>query len=136
MKTMARKKTTKKVEKNYNDDTTALAELRKLVSKFCRDREWDQFHGAKDLAIGLTTESAELLEIFRFQTQNDIDLLLKDSKKRQDIANELADCLFFLLRFSERYSFNLSDSLVKKLALSGQKYPVEKFRGSNRKYNE
>ena len=123
-------------EKKLQDSQTPILELKSLVKKFCKDRDWDQFHGAKDLAIGLITESSELLEIFRFKNETEISEALSDPEKREDISNELADCLFFILRFSERFNFDLSEGLNKKLALSAEKYPVAKFRGSNKKYNE
>lgn len=106
------------------------------VKKFCEVRDWDQFHSAKDLAIGLTTESAELLDLFRFKSDLEIEERLKETGFREKTSDELADVFFFILRFAEKNGFNLTESLQKKLAKNEIKYPVSTSKGSNRKYNE
>jgi len=113
-----------------------ISELSKLVSEFCKERDWDQYHMAKDLAIGITTEASELLVLFRFKTGEEIDEFLSIQEGRRMVGQELADVLFFLLRFAERYDLNLSEELVNKLDLNRIRYPIEKARGSNKKYNE
>lgn len=106
------------------------------IEEFCRDRDWDQFHDIKDLAIGVSTESAELLEIFRFRSKIECEKMFEDVNKRGEIEDELADILFFILRISGRYKIDLIKSLEKKMKKNAAKYPVEKSRGSNKKYNE
>jgi len=113
-----------------------LSELSKMVSCFCKEREWDQYHMAKDLAIGISTESAELLALFRFKNENEIEELLSSSEGRLKAGHELADVLFFLLRFAERYNFDISEELLKKLELNRKRYPIDKAKGSNKKYDE
>ena len=83
------------------DDKTSIEELKKRVQTFCEDRDWDQFHNPKELSIGLITESAELLEHFRFKDDEQMKELFKDNKKREEIEHELADSLFFILRFAK-----------------------------------
>lgn len=120
-----------------SDDTKAtLQQLKDFVGTFCRDREWDQFHGPKDLAIGLITEAAELLEEFRFKSDAEIAHALADRSQRKKIGDELADCLFFVLRFAQRFDFDLAQGFADKMAQNGKKYPVEKAKGKNLKYNE
>ena len=106
------------------DQKTSVEELKKLVHEFCEERNWGQYHAPKDLAIGAVTEASELLEIFRFLSRDEEFSAIQDDKKRQEMADELADVLFFLLRFSRMYNFDLSDSLRKKLVKNAQKYPV------------
>lgn len=71
-------------------------ELRTDIREFCEERSWTQFHTSKELAIGLSTESNELLEMFRFKYRVDQEALLADAEKRADVEAELADVLFFV----------------------------------------
>lgn len=105
------------------------------VRKFCEERDWDQFHSPKELSIGLITEASELLEHFRFQSDEQITALLSDATSREEIEDELADCLFFILRFAGRQNVDLGRALDRKIAKSAAKYPVDKARGNNRKYD-
>ncbi len=109
--------------------------LKEEIRKFCEDRNWDQFHGIKDLAIGVATEAAELLEIFRFQSENQCESLIQ-GERRKEISDELADVLFFVLRIAQKYNIDLDAAFREKMQKNAQKYPVEKARGSNKKYNE
>lgn len=114
----------------------SLIDLTYRVRSFCEARDWDQFHGPKDLAIGVITEASELLEHFRFLSDEQALWLLKDSQKKADIEEELADILFFLLRFSQRFNIDLGQALIRKIEESEKKYPLEKAKGSNKKYTE
>ena len=118
------------------DDKTNIKQLKEMVKTFCEERDWDQYHNAKDLAIGIITESSELLEHFRFKSETEVDDLFKEKIKKEEISEELADVLFFILRFAEKYHIDLSDELKKKLDKNVQKYPIEKAKGSNKKYTE
>ncbi len=118
------------------DESTTIAKLKGDVRLFCEVREWDQYHNAKDLAIGISTEASELLEIFRFKDKDDVTAILVDKKSRALIGEELADVLYFLLRFAQMEGIDLSDELARKLAMNEKRYPVDKAKGSNRKYDE
>ena len=118
------------------DDETPLSSLKARARAFCEERDWDRFHGARDLAIGIVTEAAELLELFRFRSDREIDALLADPEQRRRVEHEAADVLFFLVRFAQRYGIDLAAAFEAKLALNAERYPVEKARGSNRKYTE
>ena len=113
------------------DDTRSIEELKREVKDFCEARDWDQYHSAKDLAIGLSTEAAELLEIFRFQSEAEESALMK--KCRTEISEEISDCLFFILRFAQKYNFDLDECFHNKMKKNAQRYTVEKARGSNTK---
>jgi NTP pyrophosphatase (non-canonical NTP hydrolase) len=112
-----------------------IEKLKEEIKNFCEARDWDQFHGIKDLCIGVATEAAELLEIFRFQSEKQSESLIKD-KKKKEVSDELADVLFFVLRIAQKYDIDLADAFRKKMKKNKEKYPVEKARGSNKKYNE
>ncbi len=118
------------------DNKTTISELKSIVQKFCEDRNWDQFHDPKELAIGVVTEAAELLDIFRFKSKEQMNDLLNDSSRRNDIEEELADTLYFLLRFAQLYDIDLSDVIAKKVEKNEKKYPLDLAKGSNKKYTE
>lgn len=118
------------------DDSTTLAALKDVVRTFCEERDWDRFHGPRDLAIGIVTEAAELLDRFRFKDDAECRALLADPARRAGVEDELADTLFFVLRFAERSGIDLAEALRRKLAQNADRYPVAKVRGSNRKYTE
>ena len=120
----------------FNDDCTVVADLKARVREFVTARDWDQYHYPKDLAIGLAIEAAELLEQFRFRSNEEVEGLLADPKQRQRVAHELADVLYFVLLMCANLGLDASSILEEKLDLSAQRYPVEKARGRNLKYTE
>ncbi len=106
------------------------------IEQFCKDRNWDQFHTPKELAIGAVTEAAELLDLFRFLSDQQIEDMLTDENGRAKIGQELADILYFLLRFSQLYGFDLLEEVDKNMSINEAKYPVKLSRDCNLKYNE
>jgi NTP pyrophosphatase (non-canonical NTP hydrolase) len=118
------------------DSETSLQQLKEKIRKFCEARDWDQYHGAKDLVIGIITESSELLEHFRFKSEKEIQEMFNSPEKKAKMSEELADTLYFILRLAQRYDIDLTDALNKKMEKNEERYPVEKARGSNKKYTE
>lgn len=118
------------------DSENNINELKKLVEKFCDDRDWEQFHNPKDLTIGISTEANELLSLFRFKNKEDMEVMLKNLNKREEIEDETADIFFFLLRFAQMNNIDLSEVLKRKIEKNNKKYSIEKFKGSNKKYSE
>ncbi len=105
-----------------------------LIKEFCKQRDWDQFHDPKELAIGMSTEANELLSLFRFlDKQQTLEAL---TNKRELIEDELMDVLFFVLRFAQRYDVNIEEAFMRKMASNDEKYPVDLVKGKNKKYNE
>jgi NTP pyrophosphatase (non-canonical NTP hydrolase) len=119
-----------------SDKTTTIAELESIVGRFSEDRDWDQFHNGKDLAIGIVTESSELLQWFRFKTETQVDDLFRHSDSREGICEEISDVFYFLLRMAQRYHIDLTTELKKKIEKNEKRYPVKKYKGSNKKYSE
>lgn len=113
-----------------------LEQLKRQVKMFCEERDWDQFHSPKELAIGLSTESNELLDLFRFKNEEQMKEMMENGISREHISEELADVFFFLLRFSQMYQFDMTQGLVDKIKKNNEKYPADKVRGNNLKYNE
>lgn len=113
------------------DDVKALiAALR----NFALEREWDQFHAPKNLAAALSVEAAELLEHFQWMSE-DQSRHLSDEKKRE-VAQELADVFLYLLQLSDKLDVDLYKAAWSKLEANAAKYPVERAKGSSKKYTE
>lgn len=113
---------------------TQLEQLQALVSAFCDQRDWAQYHSLKELTIGLSTESNELLQLLRFKSDEEILALLKT--KPELIQDELADVFYFLLRIADLYQIDLDGALRSKMIQNEAKYPIEKSKGKNLKFNE
>ena len=101
-----------------------MQDLKEKVRKFCDERNWDRYHNAKDLAIGIITEASELLVQFRFKSEKEVERLFKGSKTREAICDEVVDILHTLLRFAQKYGIDLSAELEKKMKKNVKKYPV------------
>jgi dCTP diphosphatase len=119
-----------------SDQTTTVAQLRQRIRSFVRERDWEQYHHPKDLAVGLAIEAAEVMEHFRFRSNEEIAARLRDPAYLRSIGHELADVLYFVLLTCDYLDLDASSLLEQKLALSAERYPVELARGSNRKYTE
>lgn len=109
-----------------DDKNTTFEELKTVVQHFCEERKWDPYHSPKDLAIGLVTESSELLEIFRFVRERELTDMMHDPASRGKMADELADSLYFILRFAQLYKFDLSKCISEKMEKNRIKYPPPK----------
>jgi len=118
------------------DSDTTIEELKDEVKQFSESRDWDQYHNAKELAIGLSTEAGELLDMFRFKSYEQVNALFRNPARKERIEEEMADALFFLLRLAQRYQLDLSEGFRKKMMVNEKKYPVELVRGRNEKYTE
>ncbi|MBE5736689.1 MAG: nucleotide pyrophosphohydrolase [Clostridiales bacterium] len=117
------------------DNKVTLEELKNQVKDFCEQRDWDQFHNPKELAIGISTEANELLQLFRFKSEEDMEALMV-SDKRIEVEEELADVLYFVLRFAQMNNIDLSAAVTNKIEKNNKKYPIEKSKGCNKKYDE
>ncbi|MFW6286229.1 MAG: nucleotide pyrophosphohydrolase [Nanoarchaeota archaeon] len=120
----------------FNDKDITINELKKIVQDFCEKRNWDQFHSPKELAIGVSTEAGELLDHFRFKSDEQMKKMFQDLDRKQEISEEIADVFFFLLRFVQMYDIDLSKSLNDKVEKNEKRFPVEKWKNNNLKYNE
>ena len=98
-----------------------IREAMELVKRFCEERDWDQFHNPKDLAIGIVTEASELLELMRFKTLEECEQMMSDSLYSGKIRDELSDVFYFVLRFAQMNDINLYDALEKKIKSNEEK---------------
>ncbi len=112
----------------------ALRALQERLAMFAAERDWEQFHSPKNLAMALSVEVAELVEEFQWLTgQQSFSL---DVEHRERVRLELADVFIYLLRLSDRLGIDLLAAADAKIVLNERKYPVERVRGDARKYTE
>lgn len=112
-----------------------LDSLTRLVTAFRDERDWAQFHSLRNLIVSLNLEAGELLELTQWQSDATIETLPDDSLGREALEDECADILLYLLLIADRAGIDLAAATRAKLAKNAAKYPVERFRGSSRKYN-
>jgi NTP pyrophosphatase (non-canonical NTP hydrolase) len=111
-----------------------LIKLRDELRQFAADRDWEQFHTPKNLAIALSVEAAELLEHFQWLTPEESQRL--PAEKCSAIRLEMADVLLYLVRLADRLGIDLAASAFDKVAINAKKYPVALSKGSSKKYTE
>ncbi|MDB5293799.1 MAG: RS21-C6-like protein [Phycisphaerales bacterium] len=113
---------------------STLADLTQRVLAHRDERHWAQFHTPKELAISLSVEASELLALMQWKTGPELDETL--AAKKEQVRDELADCLHSLLLLADHMKVDLGEALEQKLKKDAAKYPVDKARGKNVKYNE
>jgi NTP pyrophosphatase (non-canonical NTP hydrolase) len=118
------------------DETMTIEQLRMAAVGFRDERNWKQFHDPKNLAIGLAVEAGELLELFLWKREAEVEAFILSGRGKERLREELADVLIFLLYLSEACSADLSDAVKRKISLNAKKYPPGKSTGSSKKYDE
>ena len=108
--------------------------LRAQILAFRDERDWDQFHQPKELAMALSIEASELLEHFLWKSTKEVEERI--ATRREDIADELADVAVYLIELADKVGVDLPTAIQRKMAKNAIKYPVEKAKGSNKKYSE
>lgn len=103
-------------------------EIIKALLKFRDERDWEQFHNPKDLALAINIEAGELLELFLWKGA--------EEAKVDRVKEELADIFSFAFLMAEKYQFNIKDIILEKIKKNSEKYPIEKAKGTAKKYNE
>lgn len=103
-------------------------EIIQALIKFRNERDWEQFHNPKDLALAISIESGELLELFLWKSA--------DEANPEKIKEELADIFSFAFLLADKYGFDVKEIVLDKIKTNGEKYPVNKAKGTSRKYNE
>ena len=113
---------------------STLRALQERLAAFAAERDWDQFHSPKNLAMALSVEAGELVEEFQWLTEEQSQTL--DAKRRERVRLELADVFIYLLRISDRLGIDLIAAADAKIELNEQRYPAERVRGDSRKHTE
>ena len=105
-----------------------LEELREAVVTFTQERDWDQFHNGKDLALALSIEASELNEAFLWKKPEDVN--------PEKVKEELADIVNYAILIADKYNLDIKQIVLDKIKRNAEKYPVSKAYGSAKKYNE
>jgi len=114
----------------------AVQKLKSKVSKFVKERDWEQFHTPKNLSMSLAIEAAELMEHFQWtNTVDEAAKVLKDKHKRPEIEDEIADIAIYLMSFCNLYNIDLEKAVLGKMKKNAKKYPVETVKGKMEKYS-
>ena len=111
-----------------------LVDLQQRLLMFAKERDWEQFHAPKNLAMALAVEASELMEHFQWLSEAQSESLSED--KRKEVGYELADVFIFTLRLAQRLGVDLPQLVEEKIRINAQKYPADKVRGSAKKYTE
>jgi dCTP diphosphatase len=117
-----------------SDATTTINDLKTRIKKIVEDRDWQQFHTPKNMSMHIAIEAAELMEIFAWADQQQSFELCET--KRDAIEQELADIAFGVFNFCSRMNIDLATAFERKMILNEKKYPIEKCKGTSKKYNE
>lgn len=111
-----------------------IQELTAKIHKIVADRDWVQFNNPKDGALSLTLEAAELLEHFQWRNGKELDEYVRTHK--EEIGEEIADVLYWVLEISDVIGIDIKEALTKKLIKIEKKYPIDKSKGNHKKYTE
>ena len=112
----------------------AIEELKIKLREFAQERDWEQFHSPKNLSMALSVEASELVEHFQWMTEEQSADL--QPNRHAAVAFELADIFIFLLRLSDQLDIDLMEITKRKIELNNKRYPIDKVKGSSKKYNE
>ena len=102
--------------------------IMKEIVRFTEDRDWDQFHNGKDLALALSIEASELNEAFLWKKPEEVNI--------EKVKEELADIMNYAFLIAHKYDMDIKEIILNKLKRNGEKYPANKAKGSAKKYNE
>lgn len=111
-----------------------LNEIKEKLREFAMARDWDQFHSPKNLSMALAGEVGELLELFQWLTEEQSNNLSRE--QRTAVEEEVADVFLYLLRLADKLGIDLLSAANNKIIINEQKYPVDKVKGSSKKYTE
>jgi NTP pyrophosphatase (non-canonical NTP hydrolase) len=110
--------------------------INQALRRFAEEREWIKYHTPKNLASSIVVEASELLELFQWSRGQEGWHELNDPKIRARVEEELADVLIYILRFADLANIELNDAMKRKIAENAAKYPMDKAKGNDKKYNE
>ena len=105
-----------------------MKEIIEELIKFRNERDWEQFHNPKDLALAINVEAGELLELFLWKKAEDANI--------DKVKEELADVFAFAFLMADKYNFDVKEIVLVKIKKNGEKYPADKAKGTAKKYNE
>ena len=110
-----------------DDSSTTIKQLKDAVDQFKDERDWEQFHTAKNLSMSIAIEAAELMEHFQWTRPGEVENF--DAAKRLEVSEELADVICYCLAFASTMDIDIATAFEHKMALNREKYPAEEFKG-------
>lgn len=113
-----------------------ISEISNDLEQFAIDRDWNQFHSIKNLAMALSVESSELVEIFQWMSEDQSNSIVDNPKKFKEVEEEVADIFLYLVRIAGKLNIDLESVAKAKIQKNSEKYPVEKAKGNAKKYTE
>lgn len=119
-----------------NDKNTTLDELKGIIAKFISERDWDGYHHPKEVAVSLSVEVGELLEIFQWMDKLPVEELKKNPELMERLRDELADVFGYTLDFADRLGIDITQAYLNKMQKNREKYPIHKSKGNHKKYTE
>ena len=121
---------------DFFDSKTNISRLRQLAQDFVDERDWNKYHNPKDLAISITIEAAELMELFQWTGQKEVKKMAEGDHNLLRIKEELADVMILCLNMVNTLDIDLSQAIAEKIEKNKAKYPAELVRGNYRKYTQ
>ena len=115
------------------DTHTTVGALRQVVADFVNSREWQPFHGPKNLSMSIAIEAAELMEHFQWLTTQEAQAAVTDPRERAAVADELADIMIYCLSLSNALDLDITSAVLGKLQTNEHRYPADEFRGRFRR---
>lgn len=112
-----------------SDKETSIWQLKARVQKFVDDRDWQKYHKPKNLAMSIAIEASELMELFQWVDENEIDAITKNHEKLTSLEEELADIMVYCLSLANVINIDISRAIIKKIDKNERKYPAEQFKG-------
>ncbi len=117
-------------------DIIDVDKLKKYLEDYAQARDWEQFHNPKNIAMALSVEASELVEIFQWLSESQSSKVAQDSELKNKISHELADIITYAVLMGKYLDINIASALENKLQHNAEKYPVDKARGNAKKYSE
>ena len=111
------------------DKKLTLKDLKSKVENFVNERDWEQFHNPKNLAMSISIEAAELMEIFQWSSNDESSQIMDTKDSRIYAIEEIADILIYTIAFCNRNNIDISEAILSKLKKNKKKYPKDKFKG-------
>ena len=112
-----------------NDKKTTVDNLKVFVKDFVDERDWSQFHNPKNISMALAIEASELMDIFKWDSNDESEKKMTVDISRQDAIDELADVIIYSIAFANKNGIDISHAILQKMKKNEKKYPSEKFKG-------
>ena len=117
------------------DSDTTLDDAKQMISRFVDERDWLQYHDPKNLVMAMMSEVGELADQFRWVSNTESRALAISSENAEEVSDELADIMMFAIEFASVCDIDIASAITSKLEKNAERYPVEKAKGSSKKYN-